>query len=129
MTSSEAEPSPAATEDTVQQIPAVIRVTQPPAVTDARDKLLAAVGAEAERLAETAPGQAAPALEALARAYAIVTTSTTTTALGDDARGAALTARSQGDLVLTPATPLDTQHGRYASNYTVIFDAVPRAPG
>ncbi|MEV4251304.1 hypothetical protein AB0J63_48955 [Streptosporangium canum] len=127
MTGSEAEPSPAATEDTVQQIPAVIRVTQPPAVTDARDKLLAAVGAEAERLAETALGQAATALEALARAYAIGATSTAT-ALGDAARGAALTARSQRGLVLTPATPLDTQHGLYASNYTVIFDAAPRAP-
>lgn len=33
---------------------------------------------------------------------------------------------TQADLVVTPARPLDTQNGLYTSNYTVIFDAVPR---
>ena len=33
---------------------------------------------------------------------------------------------TQADLVVTPAKPLDTQNGLYTSNYTVIFDAVPR---
>ncbi|KAF1028778.1 MAG: hypothetical protein GAK37_02071 [Pseudomonas sp.] len=35
---------------------------------------------------------------------------------------------TQADLVITPAKPLDTQNGLYTANYTVIFDAVPRAP-
>ncbi|NVZ68895.1 CS1 type fimbrial major subunit [Pseudomonas costantinii] len=34
---------------------------------------------------------------------------------------------TQADLVITPTKPLDTQNGLYTANYTVIFDAVPRA--
>lgn len=34
---------------------------------------------------------------------------------------------TQADLVITPAKPADTQNGLYTANYTVIFDAVPRA--
>ncbi|MFE5084425.1 hypothetical protein [Streptomyces mirabilis] len=56
----------------VQQIPAVIQVVQPPAATEARDKLLAAIGAEAERVTEKSDGQAPAALAELARAYALV---------------------------------------------------------
>ncbi|CRM50877.1 CS1 type fimbrial major subunit [Pseudomonas sp. 58 R 12] len=35
---------------------------------------------------------------------------------------------TQADLVITPAKPADTQNGLYTAQYTVIFDAVPRAP-
>ncbi|KWU50701.1 MULTISPECIES: CS1 type fimbrial major subunit [Pseudomonas] len=35
---------------------------------------------------------------------------------------------TQADLVITPAKPADNQNGLYTANYTVIFDAVPRAP-
>lgn len=63
---------PATVGEGIQQIPAQIVVTQPPAVTDARDKLLSAIGAEAQRVAETSAGQASAALVELARAYALV---------------------------------------------------------
>ncbi|MDT0544694.1 hypothetical protein [Streptomyces lonegramiae] len=43
-----------------------------PAAADARDKLLAAIGAEAQLVAEKSPGQASAALAQLARAYADV---------------------------------------------------------
>ncbi|MFF5488726.1 hypothetical protein [Streptomyces virginiae] len=76
MTNSETESGAPADDATVQPIPAVIRVSQSPAAADARDRLLAAIGAEAQTLAEKSPGHASTALEALARAYAIVTTST-----------------------------------------------------
>ncbi|MEU0633746.1 hypothetical protein [Streptomyces sp. NPDC005989] len=56
----------------VQQIPAVIRVEQPPAAADARDALLAAIGAQAQAVADKSAGQASAALVELARAYALV---------------------------------------------------------
>lgn len=77
MTSSEEEITKVTADEGIQQIPAsVIRVTQPPAVADARDQLLRAIGQEAQHVADTNPGQASTALEALARAYALITTST-----------------------------------------------------
>ncbi|MCY0992210.1 hypothetical protein OV203_34045 [Nannocystis sp. ILAH1] len=42
-------------------------------VADARDKLLAAIGAEAQHLAEKSAGQASTALAELAHAFALVT--------------------------------------------------------
>ncbi|QEV16184.1 hypothetical protein [Streptomyces alboniger] len=59
----------------MHQIPAQITVTKPPAVTDSRNKLLAAMGAEAQYAAEKSAGQAPAALVELARAYALVTSS------------------------------------------------------
>ncbi|MFD9357901.1 hypothetical protein [Streptomyces sp. NPDC060031] len=58
----------------VQQIPAVIQVAPVPAAAEARDELLAAIGAEAKHLMEKSDGHAATALAELARAYALVTT-------------------------------------------------------
>ncbi|MFB7124551.1 hypothetical protein [Kitasatospora sp. NPDC056273] len=61
----------------IEQIPAtVVQVTQPAAVVDARDALLRAIGREAEHVAANNPGHASPALEALARAYTLVTSGT-----------------------------------------------------
>jgi len=62
----------------VQQIPLMIPVQEVPAATDARDKLLAAIGREAQHVADQHAGQASPVLEQLARAYALVTVGTTT---------------------------------------------------
>ncbi|MFE7267961.1 hypothetical protein ACFU9B_39135 [Streptomyces sp. NPDC057592] len=42
-----------------------------PAAADARDKLLAAIGAEAQRVAEKSAGEASAALVQLAHAYAL----------------------------------------------------------
>ncbi|MFD5142667.1 hypothetical protein [Streptomyces sp. NPDC058401] len=68
--------SHAAAEEGVQQIPAQIQVqvqvVQPPAATEARDALLAAIGAEAQHVVEKSAGQASAALAELARAYAVI---------------------------------------------------------
>ncbi|MFF2902695.1 hypothetical protein [Streptomyces sp. NPDC057966] len=53
------------------------RITLPPevpAAAAARDKLLAAIGAEAQRVAEKSAGEASAALVQLARAYALSST-------------------------------------------------------
>ncbi|MGW6691719.1 hypothetical protein [Streptomyces sp. NPDC054961] len=58
----------------IQQIPAQIILSEVPASSDTRDILLKAIGAEAQYIADKFPGQAAAALEQLAHAYALVTT-------------------------------------------------------
>ncbi|MEU9375999.1 hypothetical protein AB0D94_19775 [Streptomyces sp. NPDC048255] len=58
----------------------MIQVQQPPAVADARDRLLEAIDQEAQRVVETQPGQASAALGDLARAFALVTAGTAGTA-------------------------------------------------
>ncbi|MGW8782586.1 hypothetical protein ACWGNM_31610 [Streptomyces sp. NPDC055796] len=63
-----------AADEGVQQIPATITVTQESAVTEARDALLAAIGVEAQAVADKSAGQASTALAALARTYALVAT-------------------------------------------------------
>ncbi len=85
MTSNETDSAGIETEG-VQQIPAVIRVTQPAGAVGARDRLLEAIGREAELVAEKFPGQASVALEQLARAFALV--SAGTPAVADVAKGA-----------------------------------------
>ncbi|WP_328925546.1 hypothetical protein OG429_13405 [Streptomyces sp. NBC_00190] len=78
MTSASPEESAEATAgEGIQQIPIVMSVTELPAVADARDALLRAIGQEAQNLTDKFPGQASKALEELARAYALVTTNTT----------------------------------------------------
>ncbi len=82
MTSASPEESAEATaeataDEGIQQIPIVMSVTELPAVADARDALLRAIGQEAQNLTDKFPGQASKALEELARAYALVTTDTT----------------------------------------------------
>lgn len=58
----------------IQQIPLVMATHElPAAATDARDKLLAAIAAEAQEISSKHPGQGSTALEELARAYALVT--------------------------------------------------------
>lgn len=82
MTSATPEESAEATaeataDEGIQQIPIVMSVTELPAVADTRDALLRAIGQEAQNLTDKFPGQASKALEELARAYALVTTDTT----------------------------------------------------
>ncbi|MFD9593717.1 hypothetical protein ACFWA9_13305 [Kitasatospora sp. NPDC059973] len=74
MTSSETESNSVTADEGVQQIPAVIQVQASPAATEARDALLAAIGAEAQLVVEKSAGQASAALVELARAYALVAT-------------------------------------------------------
>jgi hypothetical protein len=62
----------------VQQVPVVINVREvPAAAVDTRDKLLAAIGQEAQHVADKFAGQASTALLGLARAYSLVTTGAT----------------------------------------------------
>ncbi|MYS80771.1 hypothetical protein [Embleya scabrispora] len=78
MTGSEAEAIEPAVDEGVRQIPAtVVRVEQPASVTDARDRLLAAIGRAAERAGDADPGGAPEALEKLARAFVLVSTGST----------------------------------------------------
>jgi len=77
VTTGETASTDTSTAEGVQQIPVMIPVQEVPAATDARDKLLAAIGQEAQHVADQHPGEASPALEALARAYALVTSSAT----------------------------------------------------
>ncbi|MFD9593713.1 hypothetical protein ACFWA9_13280 [Kitasatospora sp. NPDC059973] len=51
----------------------MVQVTESPAAAEARDKLLAAIGREAEHVPAANPGQASSALVELARAYVLVT--------------------------------------------------------
>ncbi|MGB8946638.1 MAG: hypothetical protein WCD21_41345 [Streptomyces sp.] len=80
MTSNDAESTPIAADAGIQQIPAQVTVTHAPAVTESRNALLAAIGAEAQLVAEKSTGQASSALVELARAYALVTAGTTAVA-------------------------------------------------
>ncbi|MCZ0999690.1 flagellin [Streptomyces mirabilis] len=59
-------------DSSVQQIPVQIMVSEVPAAADARDKLLAAIGTEAQHVADTSAGQASTALAELTRAYSTV---------------------------------------------------------
>ncbi|MFF1916268.1 RHS repeat-associated core domain-containing protein [Streptomyces sp. NPDC058239] len=59
-------------DSSVQQIPVQIMVSEVPAATDARDKLLAAIGTEAQHVVDTSAGQASAALAELTRAYSTV---------------------------------------------------------
>lgn len=56
----------------IQQIPAVVPVTELPAAAAARDQLLQAIAREAQQVTDKRPGEASAALEQLARAYALV---------------------------------------------------------
>ncbi|MFF4104363.1 hypothetical protein [Streptomyces sp. NPDC001903] len=94
MTSTENEPTAATGQEAVQQIPAVIRTPEVPAATEARDKLLQAIGREAEQVADKFPGQASKALEELARAFALATTGTTTVAKITAPDGQGITSRT-----------------------------------
>ncbi|GGT71827.1 hypothetical protein GCM10010207_82390 [Streptomyces atratus] len=76
MTSDENQTTAATASEGIQQIPAQVTVTQPAAVAEARDKLLAAIGAEAQLVAEKSEGQASAVLAELARAYTLVTSGT-----------------------------------------------------
>ncbi|MFD4633538.1 hypothetical protein ACFVYR_31225 [Streptomyces sp. NPDC058284] len=60
----------------LSSIPATLSVTENPAIADARDALLKAIGQEAQHVADKSAGQASAALVELARAYVLVTTGT-----------------------------------------------------
>ncbi|MGW6857854.1 hypothetical protein [Streptomyces xanthophaeus] len=61
-------------------IPAQITVTETPTVAVARERLIEAIGRGAVFLADQRAGHASEGLEALARAFALVSGGTTTTA-------------------------------------------------
>ncbi|MFE2273322.1 hypothetical protein ACFXB4_29315 [Streptomyces lavendulae] len=69
MASSETDSPPAAVSEGAQQAP----VTQVPAIAETRDRLLAAIGTEAQHVAEQSAGEASAALAELAHTYALVT--------------------------------------------------------
>ncbi|MCX3291848.1 hypothetical protein OR263_34980 [Streptomyces sp. NEAU-H22] len=75
MSSNETESTPVA-DGEIRQIPAQITVTPAAAVAEARDALLAAIGAEAQHVADKSAGQASAALMELARTYAMTAVST-----------------------------------------------------
>ncbi|MGW1769992.1 hypothetical protein ACWCQL_38840 [Streptomyces sp. NPDC002073] len=62
-------------------VPRVALGEVPPSAIVARDQLLAAIGNEAQRVAETSAGQASAALAELAGAYAAVTSRSVWTAI------------------------------------------------
>ncbi|MFE7353705.1 hypothetical protein ACFU8Q_10985 [Streptomyces sp. NPDC057543] len=75
MPSNEAESTTSATDEGGQRGPLRITVPPlPPAAVDARDKLLAAISNEAQRVAGQFAGQASGPLAELARAYDLVVT-------------------------------------------------------
>ncbi|MER0484600.1 hypothetical protein ABR737_40815 [Streptomyces sp. Edi2] len=80
MTVEETPPAQAPPDDAVTQAPPVITVREVPAAADAREALLKAIAAEAQAVTDQQAGQAAPALETLARAYALLTASATAAA-------------------------------------------------
>jgi hypothetical protein len=100
VTTGEAPFTDTSTTEELQQIPAMITVTEVSVATDARDKLLAAIGQEAQYLADKYAGQASPALEALARAYALVTSGSAVVAAGTR-----VAARSGGERSLDIQVP------------------------
>ncbi|MCM6776733.1 hypothetical protein NDR87_22375 [Nocardia sp. CDC159] len=62
----------------IQQVPLVL-LRDEPAAAAARERLLQAIGREADAVADLQPGNAAGALAELARAYALITSTETTT--------------------------------------------------
>ncbi|MFI5778260.1 hypothetical protein [Nocardia sp. NPDC051570] len=81
MSDEQATPEVAAEDAGIQQIPATaIQAVQDPTATVAREKLLGAIGREADYLADNQAGQASTALEELARAYALLVTGPTAVA-------------------------------------------------
>ncbi|MFD9339439.1 hypothetical protein ACFWBF_34390 [Streptomyces sp. NPDC060028] len=113
MTSSEAEPTTVTADEGIQQIPAQITVPQPAAVTGARDKLLAAIGAEAQHVAEKSAGQASAALAELARAYTLVAATSPSPELPADGATAQL-----GSLVVAQARSMEASLNRLDEQVT-----------
>ncbi|MFF4331137.1 RNA recognition motif domain-containing protein [Streptomyces sp. NPDC001591] len=70
-----------------------------PAAVEARDQLLAAIGAEARSVAEQVPGQASAQLAELARAYAAVATGTPPHSTGQGNAHLDVSLRSNGNTV------------------------------
>ncbi|MFD9634969.1 hypothetical protein [Streptomyces violascens] len=101
-------PTAAEVSEGIRQTPATITVSKAPAVANARDQLLAAIGAEAEFVAAHSPGHTAAVLAELARAYALVTADLAAVATPLPATGRALQVVSQDSkndatLLVTPA--------------------------
>lgn len=93
------EPAKGPADADVPQIPNVISVREVPAAADAREALLKAIATEAQALTAQHTGQAAPALETLARAYAAVTGSTTVVAPASEATTGPIMSRAGGHQV------------------------------
>jgi hypothetical protein len=105
VTTGEAPSTDTSTAEELQQIPVMITVTEAPVATDARDKLLVAIGQEAQYLADKYAGQASPALETLARAYALVTSGSAVVAAGTQV--AARSGRNQSLDIEVPIYKID----------------------
>ena len=80
MTTEEATPVESGTDAGVQPIPTMIKIREVPAAAEAREKLLGAIAAEAQKIIDEPTGQASGVLEGLARAYAIVASGSTAAA-------------------------------------------------
>lgn len=88
------------------QIPAMITMTEHPALTQARSALLKAIGQEAQHVADKHQGQASKQLEELARAYALVTAGAPAVVAGTPAIGAR-SAEGRHSISLVAHVPYD----------------------
>ncbi|MFI6045267.1 hypothetical protein ACIA8C_26800 [Nocardia sp. NPDC051321] len=109
-------------EEGVHQIPTVIRVTEPAGARDAREALLAGIGAEANYLATEQAGKAAGALLDLARAYAIVMASAKNTATDVATSAVARTARSADQFHKIDVCEYDINKDEFIGNALVSVD-------
>ncbi|MGW9205658.1 hypothetical protein ACWGR4_01540 [Embleya sp. NPDC055664] len=112
MTSDETESTVITAAGGAQQIPATLAVEGVSAVTEARDKLLQAIGTEAQVVAEKSPGQASTALEGLARAFALVTRGVEIQFA--DAGGAAV--RTPISLDIRPPISMDVENVQFTAS-------------
>ncbi|MGW2818918.1 hypothetical protein [Streptomyces sp. NPDC001415] len=94
MTSNPADPTPVATNEKIQQIPAQITTAETPAATEARDALLTAIGAEARNL-EKYPGKVSAQLHELARAFRGIATAGLAALNADQNAGIQIVLRTQ----------------------------------
>jgi len=99
VTTEEATPVDSGTDAGVQQIPTTIKLREVPAAVEAREKLLQAIAAEAQKITDKPTEQASHALETLARAYALVTSGSTAAAPASEVVSIPLASRAGGHQV------------------------------
>ncbi|MGW9211266.1 hypothetical protein ACWGR4_30335 [Embleya sp. NPDC055664] len=106
MTTSKSEPLQVplseAAQQALQQAIAQSTAPEPAAVTEARDKLLAAIGTEAANVVAEHPGAASKALAELAHAFTLTTSATPTTRLGGSHTIDLIVEFNNKELTLTP---------------------------
>ncbi|MGE6864256.1 hypothetical protein ACQKGQ_28665 [Bacillus cereus] len=120
---SETEPTATPAEEGIRQTPVRIRVAEPATVTHARDALLAAIGTEAQAVAEKSAGQASAALVELARAYALVTARISAGAPGE-ARGSLIrSGRSARAIIVSSDALGDAAVDEIVSDWSAVVDS------